>query len=524
MALLEVKELTVAFGGTPVLDKVSFSIGKGQRLGLIGQDGSGKSVAALAVLGLLPDGAEQTGSLSFDDVPMPDAETERAKLRGRRIGAVAQSARLGLDPLRTVGDHVAEALRLAGQTGDLKPQADAVLKDAGLDGRAAQFPRDLSPAEQQLAMVAIALCDKPDLLIADEPASGFDLATERRVLDLIEKNCSERGMALLLISRDLRAVAMLCTRVAVLDRGKLVESGNKADVFGHPKHDHTRALMAAGRFRARTLMRTPIGAPLLEVRNLVRRFGQSDRSLFEPRPPLVALDGVSLAIRSGESIALTGPAGSGKSTLGRIIAGLDRATSGELEFDHEVYHGADLPRSHRHEISFVFNDPARSFNPALTIGESVAEPLRLQPQRPMEELSARIVEIVTAVGLAPEMLDRYPHEFAAGDRQRFAIARALITKPRLIILDEPVATLDIFSRGELPVLLNRLRADFGPTYLVIAPDLEMIRVVADRVIVMDKGKIVATGTPAQLLDDPLEPVTRALAVAALPEVGIVPVF
>ncbi|MBI4922344.1 MAG: ABC transporter ATP-binding protein [Devosia nanyangense] len=524
MALLEVKDLTVTFGGTPVLDAVSFAIGKGQRLGLIGQDGAGKSVAALALLGLLPDDAEQTGSLAFDDAPMPASERARAKLRGKRIGAIVQSAHQGLDPLRSVGDHVAEALRLAGQTGEFGPQVDAALKDAGLDGRGAQYPRELSAAERQLAMVAIALCGKPDLLIADEPAAGLDLVAQRQVLDLIARNCSERGMALLLISRDLRAVAMLCTRVAVLDRGRLVELGDKADVFGHPRHDHTRALMAAGRFRARTLMRTPIGGALLEVRNLVRSFRQADRSLFEPRPPLVALDGVSLSIRSGESIALTGPAGAGKSTLGRIIAGLDRASSGELEFDHDVYHGADLPRSHRHEISFVFDDPARSFNPALTIGESIAEPLRLQPQRPMEELSARIVEIVTAVGLAPEMLGRYPHEFAAGDRQRFAIARALITRPRLVIFDEPVAALDIFSRGELPVLLNRLRADFGLTYLVIAHDLDMIRVVADRVIVMDKGKIVATGTPAQLLDDPQEPVTRALAAAALPEVGIVPVF
>ncbi len=525
MALLEVKELTVRIGGTPVLEKIGFSIGKAQRLGIIGQDGSGKSLAALAVLGLLPDGAEVTGSVSFSEASMPAVEAERAKVRGRRIGMLLQEARRALDPLRTIGEHLAQALTHVGATGELKPQIEASLKEVGLDpAMAERLPRDVSDSERQLAMLAIALCGKPDLLVADEPTAGLDLPTQRRVLDLIESHCTSRSMALLLISKDLKTVAALCTKIVVLDRGKVVEAGDKADVFGHPRHEYTRALMAAGRYRAKTLMRTPIGAPLLDVRNVVRRYRRADRSLFEPRQPVTALDGVTLSIRFGESLALIGAAGSGKSTLGRIIAGLERATSGELEFDHEVYHGDDLPRSHRHEISYVFTDPLQSFNPRLTVGESIAEPLRLQSQLTIEELSARIVEIVTAVGLAPEMLDRFPHEFIAGDRQRFAIARALITKPRLVVLDEPVAALDISSRGELPVLLNRLRADFGLTYLVIADDLEMIRIVADRVIVMDKGKIIETGTPGQLFESPQEPATRTLAAAALPEVGIVPVF
>jgi peptide/nickel transport system ATP-binding protein len=233
---------------------------------------------------------------------------------------------------------------------------------------------------------------------------------------------------------------------------------------------------------------------------------------------------VSFTIRGGESVALVGPSGSGKSTLARIVAGLDRATSGELTFERQVYHGHDLPRPLRRDISLVFQDPFGSFNPRLTIGESVAEPLRLETGTTMEALGNRLIEAVEAVGLDPAMLGRYPHEFSGGQRQRFAIARALVTRPKLIILDEPVSALDVSVRGEVLVLLNRLRADYGLTFLVISHDLEMVRVVADRVMVMDRGKIVEAGTPAQLLDRPQHPLTRELIAASLPEVDIVPVL
>jgi peptide/nickel transport system ATP-binding protein len=295
-------------------------------------------------------------------------------------------------------------------------------------------------------------------------------------------------------------------------------------VFGHPRADYTKQLLAAGRHRPRTLMRAPISGDLLTADKLTRRFRQPDISFWYPRPPMMALDGVSFTIRGGESVALVGPSGSGKSTLARIVAGLDRATSGELTFERQVYHGNDLPRPLRRDISLVFQDPFGSFNPRLTIGESVAEPLRLETGTTMEALGNRLIEAVEAVGLDPAMLGRYPHEFSGGQRQRFAIARALVTRPKLIILDEPVSALDVSVRGEVLVLLNRLRADYGLTFLVISHDLEMVRVVADRVMVMDRGKIVEAGTPAQLLDRPQHPLTRELIAASLPEVDIVPVL
>jgi peptide/nickel transport system ATP-binding protein len=526
VALLKADELTVSFGGTTVLDAVSFEIGKGQRFGVIGESGSGKTMSALAIMGLMPDEAQVSGTLIFDKAPLPTDEDARAKLRGRRIAMVFQEPMTSLNPLQTAGAQVAEAMQLAGQAqGDPKADVERLFVEVGLEpGHAARYPHELSGGQRQRVMIAMALAGKPDLLICDEPTSALDLITQRKVIDLIDRISTDRGMALMFISHDLKAVAALCTKIMVLRRGKVVEMGDKLDLLGHPKNDYTKLLLAAGRHRPRTLMRAPISGDMLDVRGVTRRFRQPDVSLFEPRSPLVALDDVSFTIRAGESLALVGPSGSGKSTLARIIAGLDRVTKGELEFDHQVYHGTDLPRMLRRDISLVFQDPFGSFNPRLTIGESVAEPLRLEQGAEFDDLGRRIVEVVQAVGLSPDMLNRFPHEFSGGQRQRFAIARALITRPRLVVLDEPVSALDVSMRGEVLVLLNRLRADYGLTFLVISHDLDMVRIVADRVMVMDKGKIIETGTPAQLLDKPQEPLTRELIAAALPDVGIVPVL
>ena len=526
MALLKADALTVRFDETAVLDAVTFEIGKGQRFGVIGESGSGKTMTALAIMGLLPEDAALSGTLIFDGAPLPADEEARARLRGKRIAMVFQEPMTSLNPLEKAGAQVAEAMQLAGQAqGDVRGEVERLFAEVGLEpGHAARYPHELSGGQRQRVMIAMALAGKPDLLICDEPTSALDLITQRTVIDLIDRICTDRDMALMFISHDLKAVAALCTKIMVIRHGKVVEMGDKLDVLGHPRHEYTKLLLAAGRHRARTLMRAPISGDILVVRNLTRRFRQPDISIFEPRPPLVALDDVSFSIRSGESLALVGPSGSGKSTLARIIAGLDRATKGELEFDHQVYHGTDLPRMLRRDISLVFQDPFGSFNPRLTIGESVAEPLRLEQGAEVDELGRRIVEVVQAVGLSPDMLDRFPHEFSGGQRQRFAIARALITRPRLVVLDEPVSALDVSVRGEVLVLLNRLRADYGLTFLVISHDLDMVRIVADRVMVLDKGRIIETGTPAQLLDKPQATLTKELIAASLPDVGIVPVL
>jgi peptide/nickel transport system ATP-binding protein len=525
VALVEVNGLTVTFGETRILDNVSFRIGKSERFGIIGESGSGKTMTALALTGLLPDHAQVAGAINFDGPPLPKSEAEIAKLRGRRIGFIFQEPMTALDPLMKAGAQIREALELSGNSSDVPANVSRLLAEVGLEPEhAARYPHELSGGQRQRVVIATAIAGSPDLLIADEPTSALDLITQRKVIDLIDRLCNERGMALMFISHDLKAVAALCTRIMVLNGGRVVETAEKTELFGSPKRDYTRKLVVAGRHRAKTLMRSPIGDALLEVKGLTRRFRRPDVSLFEPRPPFVAVNDVSFSLRLGESLALVGPSGSGKSTLARMIAGLDRASGGQMVFDHAVYHGTDLPRMFRRDISLVFQDPFGSFDPRLTIGESVAEPMRLEPHRLPVEIHERIEETVEAVGLSPDMLERYPHEFSGGQRQRFAIARALITKPRLVILDEPVSALDVSVRGEILVMLNRLRADFGLTFLIISHDLEMVRIVADRAMVMDKGRIIETATPAQLLEAPKAKITQELIAAGLPEIGIVPVF
>ena len=296
MALLKVENLTVTQRGVPLLEDISFAIGKGQRLGVIGEAGSGKTLLALAVLGLLPTGTTMTGSIGFDDKPMPSTEAELAQLRGKRIGAVLEGAADALAPLKTIGAQLDEALRRAGASGDLPARAAELLRDVGLDAKVAiRHPRDLTLPERQRVMFAIAIAAKPDLLIVDEPAAGLDLIGQRRILDLINKLCTEHNLSLLVVSHDLKTVAMLATKIVVLRGGKVIEAGEKPEVFGHPKHEFTRAMLSAGRHRARTLMRTPIGGTLLELRNVSRRFRSPDRSLFEPQAPVVALDDVSFS-------------------------------------------------------------------------------------------------------------------------------------------------------------------------------------------------------------------------------------
>jgi peptide/nickel transport system ATP-binding protein len=325
-------------------------------------------------------------------------------------------------------------------------------------------------------------------------------------------------MALLFISHDLKAVGALCSRVAVMHRGRLVETGKAASVFSAPKQTYTQKLVAASRFDVLPLSRPPIGAPLLQVDRITRDYRQGG-ALFWAERPLRAVDGVSFAINSAECLALVGPSGCGKTTLAKIIVGLDKATSGEVRLEGQPYHGSDLPKALRRDVSLVFQDPFGSFNPRRTIGDSVAEPLRLEPGLDGGTVQARLKQAVEAVGLKAEMLERYPHEFSGGQRQRLAIARALVTRPKLLVLDEPVSALDVSVRGEVLSLLARLQADFGLTYLIISHDLDMVRAIADRVLVMEAGRIVEEGKPSEIFARPQHRLTRELVEARLPEIG-----
>ncbi len=520
--MLKVEHLTVTIEGATLLDDVNFAIAAGERVGLIGAAASGKSLLVAALLDILPRGAMSGGQISIDGAPLPAAREDRAALVSKRIGLVSKAAGDALLPLRTVGAQIAEALQRSGEAGDVAARVADLLTTVGLDPSVARrFPAALTAAEGRRVGLAIALSGNPGLLVVDDATAGLDSIAQRHLLDLVDRVCTARKLALLLASHDLKAVAMLCSRVLVLDRGKIVEAAEKPELFGHPKHAVTRHILTAGRHRARTLMRTPIGGPLLDVRNVGLRRGGLALARSSASP---ALDAISFSIRAGEAIGIVGAAGAGQAMLARVIAGIERATSGELELEQTVYHGSDLPKTLRHRIGFLFPDPRTAFNPRANVGESIAEPLQLEVQKSMDELSTRLIEVVRAVGISPDAMVRLPRDFSTGELQRLAIARALITHPRLLVMDDPISVLDVAARGEVLALLNRLRADYGLSILLASSDLSVIAAATDRVLVMDRGRIIETATPAQLLEKPQQLLTKQLVAAQLPDVGIVPVF
>ena len=515
MAQVDIENLTISFGDREAVSDLSISIKRGDRFGVIGESGSGKSLTSMAIAGLLPETAKVTGTIRLDGEPLPADEKAMARLRGKRIGMVFQEPMTALNPLMKIGAQIDEALRLTHERGTVA----ALLDEVGLiPAHADRFPHQLSGGQRQRAMIAMALASQPDLLIADEPTSALDVITQRTVLDLIARVCDHRGMTLIFISHDIRAVAALCSRIGVMQGGRLVETGTTADILTAPKADYTKRLLAASRVERHVVAPLEHKQALLEVRNVAREYGHGG---FWPwgRKTLRAVDGVSLSIAAGECLALVGPSGCGKSTLARMIVGLDSVTEGEMLLEGRAYRGRDLPPLLRAGLSLVFQDPFGSFDPRMTIGDSIAEPLHLLGRISPMERQARLKEAVEAVGLEESMLSRYPHEFSGGQRQRVAIARALVTKPKLVVLDEPVSALDVSVRGEVLQLLARLRREHGLSYLLISHDLDTVAAMADRVLIMEAGRIVEEGTPERLFAQPQHALTKALMAARLPDVA-----
>jgi len=517
MSLLDISNLSVRFGPTAPVDGISLTLEPGERFGIIGESGSGKTLTALAITGLLPEGAEMGGRVLLDGVPLPQSERAMARLRGKRIGMVFQEPMTALNPLMRVNAQIAEAIALNPGGTDTTSVAQ-LLREVGLEPRHGErYAHQLSGGQRQRAMIAMALASQPDILIADEPTSALDLITQRVVLELIGEICARRHMALLFISHDLKAVGALCSQVAVMHDGRIVETGPAREVFSAPREPYTQRLVAASRFSARKPQRPPIGDTLLTV-NAVTRDYRHGGGLPWGRKTVRAVDAASLGIGAGECLALVGPSGCGKTTLAKIIVGLDSATGGTVTLSGQSYRGKDLPRGLRRDVSLVFQDPFGSFDPRLTIAASLAEPLRLEPALRRETVPGRLIEAIEAVGLEAGMLERYPHEFSGGQRQRLAIARALVTRPKLLVLDEPVSALDMSVRGEVLALLAQLQADYGLTYLIISHDLDMVAAMADRVLVMEAGRIIEEGEPAQIFGSPQHRLTRDLVAARLPDV------
>jgi len=524
MTLLAVRDLDVTIGTRPVLAALRFEVAPGEVLGLIGESGSGKSLTALALAGLLPAGARAAGSVVFAGEELVGAgERALCRVRGRGIGIVFQEPATALNPLLTIGAQVAETARVHGgfSAAAARARAAATLERVGLPAAAVppdRYPHELSGGQRQRVAIALAVALAPRLLIADEPTTALDVTTQAQILALLAELAAADRMALILISHDLAVVAGVAPRIVILQAGRIVEQGPTRTVLRAPAHAYTRALVRDFMLPPAPARPPSVAAPLLVADGIVRGY-RGPRTGFFGRPALRrAVDGVSLAIAPGERVGLVGESGSGKSTLVRALLGLEVPEAGSVRVAGERLAGAaaGTARRLRRLVQAVFQDPYGSLNPRHRVGRIVAEPLALLAERlTAGERERRVAAALGDVGLAAADARRRPHEFSGGQRQRIAIARALVVEPRLVILDEAVSALDASLRTQILELLLGLSAARGLAYLFVSHDLGVVRAVTDRTLVMRAGRIVEEGPTAEVLERPRHPYTRQL-VAATP--------
>jgi len=522
MAFLEIENCDVTIYGQTILKQVSLEAERGRILGLIGESGSGKSITALSVMGLLPEAMQIEGRIALDGVNLREhSESEMCQIRGRDIGMIFQEPMSALNPLKTIGDQVAETVRIHTKTSrqDARRIARETLDRVGLP--AAEFPlhrypHELSGGQRQRVVIAMAIALRPKLLIADEPTTALDVTTQAQIMALLQKLVAEDNMCLLLITHDLGVVAEVADHLAIMKDGEVVERGETHALFRDMKHPYTRALFEASSHVPDRLNIPANPAPVLEVRDVVRDYPTRRPSLFGKRSIFRAVNGVSFAVQRGESLGLVGESGCGKSTLTRAILGLDAIEGGEILVGGvPVLAGSYMARTLRRKMQVVFQDPYGSFNPRHKVSRLISEPFHLLDSPPKGATrSLAVSEALIDVGMQPADADKYIHEFSGGQRQRIAIARALIIRPELIILDEAVSALDVSVRAQILDLLADLSNRLHLSYLFISHDLSVVRSITDRVLVMKDGEIVEKGATETVFNTPAHPYTRALIAAA----------
>ena len=511
MTTLSLRTLDVFAGERRLLGPLDLDLAPGRCLGVVGESGSGKSLTALSLLGLLPAGLRATGTLAHDGADCALGSRTHAALRGRVLGWVPQDPLASLHPLRSVGAQLRETLRAHGRP---DAEARALLARVQLpdpDAALKRFPHQFSGGQRQRIAIALALCSAPKLLIADEPTSALDARIARDVLDLLDALRREDGLALMLISHDLPLVGAYADEVLVLRRGAVVERGSTRAVFAAPAQAYTRELLEADRLPTGTGASTP-SRGVDEVAPLLRAEGMA---MHYPRAPRPALDDVSLVLHRGEGLALLGESGSGKSTLGRALLRLLRGAQGRVWLDGEDFtalSGRAL-RERRRRIGVVFQDPYASLDPRMRVADLVAEPLRIHAIGDAASRAAKAGELLAAVGLDPALATRWPHQLSGGQRQRVAIARALACDPDLLVCDEAVSALDAHHRRGVLDLLARLKRERGLALLFVTHDLAAAAAVAERIAVLEAGRIVELGDAAEVLAHPRHAHTQALVAA-----------
>ncbi|WP_432129463.1 ABC transporter ATP-binding protein [Streptomyces sp. bgisy082] len=520
--LVDVRDLSVSFdradGSVRAVDGLSLTLAEGRALALVGESGSGKSTVAGALLGLhRGTGAKVTGSVRVGGIDVATAgPADLRRLRGGVAAMVFQDPLSSLDPYYAVGDQIAEVYRIhaGGSRKAARARAVDVLDRVGIPDaarRSRSRPHEFSGGMRQRALIAMALACEPRLLVADEPTTALDVTVQAQILDLLHELRRETGTALLLVTHDVGVAAESVDEVLVMRDGREVERGPVAGVLGAPSEPYTRALLSAvPRLDGPVRAPSEEGDVLLEAVGLRREFGRGKRAV-------TAVDDVSLTVRAGETLGVVGESGSGKTTLGRMLVRLLDPTGGRLR-----YRGTEIGalserdlRPYRRELQMVFQDPVASLNPRRSVGESIADPLRVAGERDERRIRDRVRELLDRVGLDPDRYEAYPHEFSGGQRQRVGIARALAAEPRLIVCDEPVSALDVTTQAQVVELLAALQAELGLGLVFIAHDLAVVRRVSDRVAVMRGGRIVEQGPVEEVYGTPRDPYTRQL-LAAVP--------
>jgi microcin C transport system ATP-binding protein len=527
MSLLRVQDLSVSFrvegGALEVVRQVSFAIDQGETVALVGESGSGKSVTALSILQLLPypKAWHPGGSITLDGQELIGADDATLRqVRGDRVGIIFQEPMTSLNPLHKVEKQVSESLflhRAMSRTEARRRTLELLhlvrLQEA--EQRLDAYPHQLSGGQRQRVMIAMALANEPDLLIADEPTTALDVTIQAQILTLLRDLQRRLGMAMLLITHDLTIVRKTADRVCVMTEGQIVEAGPAAEVFERPRHAYTRHLLAAEP-KGRALEHSP-DAPVVIAADRLKVYFPIQRGLLRRTVGHVkAVDGVDLAVRRGETVGVVGESGSGKTTLGLALLRLLRST-GDIRFQSQSIQGWSSRRLRplRRHMQVVFQDPFGSLSPRMSIGQIIEEGLTLHglggDRRSRRRLVAKVLE---EVGLDPMSQDRYPHEFSGGQRQRISIARAIVLEPSFVVLDEPTSALDMSVQAQIVDLLRELQDRHGLAYLFISHDLRVVRALSNQVIVMRAGQVVEQGPAEVIFERPQHPYTRALMAAA----------
>jgi len=525
--LLSIDDLSVSFatpgGDVDAVRHISFDIGEGETVALVGESGSGKSVTALSVLQLLPYPVARhpSGSVRFQgDEVMGADEAALRGIRGNRISMIFQEPMSSLNPLHTVQKQIAETLILHKGLSEAEARARVLelLKLVGLanaEQRLTAYPHELSGGQRQRVMIAMALANEPDLLIADEPTTALDVTIQAQILKLLKDLQAEFDMAMLFITHDLGIVRKIADRVCVMREGEIVEAGETASLFADPQHEYTQRLLAAEPKGSKIAPEE--SAPLIIEGDDVKVWFPIKKGLLRRTVDHVrAVDGISVTVRAGQTVGVVGESGSGKTTLGMALLRLEQSTGG-IRFegrDIQALSVSDL-QPLRRQMQVVFQDPFGSLSPRMSIGEIIAEGLRIHdPDGNAASRDAKVLEALQDVDLEPDSRFRYPHEFSGGQRQRIAIARAIVLRPRFIVLDEPTSALDMSVQAQIVDLLSDLQRKYGLAYLFISHDLKVVRALSDHVIVMKNGKVVEQGATEAIFDNPVEPYTKALMAAA----------